>query len=132
MSLVSNIKIERAKALLDEFSLDTIRSIKLLRDITENYDLNQKISRLAQLDLNTPLSSKLQEIINSDTKSKFKQVAIEKLVREHDEIGLVDEINNSVNVRAVILHDLYKNIAKSLKSIVSKYTRRQRREGIKI
>lgn len=103
MSLVSNIKIERAKALLDEFSLDTIRSIKLLRDITENYDLNQKISRLAQLDLNTPLSSKLQEIINSDTKSKFKQVAIEKLVREHDEIGLVDEINNSVNVRAVML-----------------------------
>ena len=94
---------------------------KVFNEIIENYQVSEKIGRLSQLELGTPLTMKLSEIINGEGNAGLKKYSIEKIVREHDKIGVVEDMKNSVNVKSVILHDIYKIIDKELSTLLQVY-----------
>jgi len=136
MGKVIERKISEGRKLLASFSPENITQLETVINIIKknnvinpNLDENQNQGlfinrRMEKFKIEGALMVKISEIIKEPSLNSYtKQLAIEKITLEYDLNWFTNEMNNSLQARSVILHDIYKGFYTGIKYITLPYTK---------
>ena len=136
MGKVINRKIMEGRKLLESFGPEKITQLETVINIIKgnknnvinhNHVDNQGLiinRRMEKFKIEGPLMEKIDQIIQESTINSYtKQIAIEKVALEYDLNWFSREMKDSLEVRSVILHDIYKGFYTGLKYIILPYSK---------
>lgn len=125
MKSVVNKKESESLYFLHKFNAENIRKIdELNRTIKSWGDEKLLINKIEKYNINEPLMKLIRTIINNSMLgNREKQIGIEKLCLEYDLNWFKNEMQNSLDIRSVILHDIYNKLNNSINFIILPYTK---------
>lgn len=118
---LQDTKRELKKGLLGGFSIKTLDLVPIIDKIS-SFEISLAERKENRLDEDSPLIRISSQAVACDLKDKkLKQVLLEQKFRRCGDVWFKANIENSTEVKSVLLHDIYNKLNKGLNIITHKY-----------
>ena len=123
MQLVLEEKESMKNKFLSEFNIEKVASMEKLVELLNDKKYQENSEKIYKLDSNKNVLSKLLSKIIKDKELDVyeKQLGIEKACFNYDMRWFQNNIKTSVDVKSIILHDVYNKINRALNIIIHKF-----------